>query len=388
MKKTLVIAFLIVMNALNAQTTTSFTIYSKALDEDRNIRIHLPKSFDSADQKQYPLTLALDGEYLFYALMGVSEVLQTCNIIPESIVVGIDQNYVVEDDKTARWLDCSYNYKTGELKGKGVKFKTFIESELLPFLEENYKVGQFKTIAGHSFTANYINYFLDSTLFSGFMAFSPYIPESLEESIEAGIQQVNRQMFYYLCTGENDLSGHISQIKRQDTAIFKRVNNKNFHYDFNNYLGESHMSLTVRGASDALSFMYSGFAPLYTLNNDSALMKEADLIFYLEQRYKNMASTYGISMPYREDDITTIAWIIEEQEDWNALRKIGALTTNLFPESVYGYYMLGLSEEKKNKLSAALAYYKKGYSKLGDDILNKADFYVDIERVEKMIKEK
>ncbi|MDX1350612.1 MAG: alpha/beta hydrolase-fold protein [Putridiphycobacter sp.] len=388
MKKILVMAFIITVNALYAQTTTSFLFHSDVLNEDRNIRIHLPKSFDSTNQQQYPLTLVLDGEYLFYALMGVGEVLQTRNIIPESIVVGIDQNYVVEGEKTARWIDCSYDFKTGKIGSKAAKFKTFIDSELVPFLVENYHVGPFKSIAGHSFTANYINFFLDGSLFNGFMAFSPYIPEPLEDSIEAGIQQVNRQMFYFLCTGENDLSGHISQIKRQDTAIFKRVNNNNFHYDFKNYIGESHMSLTVRGASDALSFMYSGFAPLYTLNNDSVLMKETDLIFYLEQRYKNMASTYGISMPYREDDITTIAWIIEEQEDWDALRKIGVLTTKLFPESVYGYYMLGLSEEKKNNLHAALAHYKAGYAKLGVDILNKSDFYVDIERVEKMIKEK
>lgn len=374
------------MNTMFAQTTTSLKFHSETLNEDRNIRIHLPKSFDATDTIQYPLTLVLDGEYLFYSIMGVSEVLTTRNIIPESIVVGIDQNYIAKDPYTARWLDCSYDRKSGELKEKGLKFKTFIENELLPFLVKTYKVGQFKTIAGHSFTANYINYFLDSSLFNGFIAISPYIPESLEERIKNSIEKADKNMYYYLCTGENDLSGHIPQIKKQDSTIFSQSKNPNFHYDFKNYEGESHMSLTVRGISDALSHMYSDFSPIYTLDLDSVLIKENDLIAYLRKRYTNIETTYGISIPFREDDITSISWIIEEQENWDKLKQIGDIEIDLYPESVYGYYMIALSEEKKQNLSLALEYYKKGYAKLGDDIGNKSDFYADIERVEALMK--
>lgn len=376
------------INTMFAQTTTSLTFHSEALNEDRNIRIHLPKSFDSADNIHYPLTLVLDGEYLFYSVMGVGEVLTTRKIMPESIVVGIDQNYIVKDPYSARWFDCSYDYKSGEMKENGLKFKTFIENELLPFLTKTYKVGKFKTIAGHSFTANYINYFLDSSMFNGFIAISPYIPESLEGNIKNSIEKADKNIYYYLCTGENDLSGHIPQIKKQDSTIFSQSKNPNFHYDFKDYKGESHMSLTVRGISDALSLMYSDFSPIYTLDLDSVLIKEDDLISYLTKRYNNIETTYGISIPFREDDITSISWIIEEQENWDKLKQIGEIEIDLFPESVYGYFMIALSEEKKHNLPLALEYYKKGYAKLGDDVGNKSDFYADIERIEKLINEK
>ena len=386
MRKILLFAFLATINALFAQTTTSISFHSEILNEDRNIRIHLPKSFKATDTIQYPLTLVLDGEYLFYSIMGVGEVLTTRKIIPESIVVGIDQNYIAKDPYSARWLDCSYDNKSGELKENGLKFKTFIEKELLPFLIKTYKVGQFKTIAGHSFTANYINFFLDSSLFNGFIAISPYIPESLEEHIKNAIEKADKNMYYYLCTGENDLSGHIPQIKKQDATIFSQSKNPNFHYDFKNYEGESHMSLTVRGISDALSLMYSDYAPIYTLDIDDILLKEKDLISYLKNRYNNIKTTYGLSIPFREDDITSISWIIEEQENWDKLKQIGDIEIDLYPESVYGYYMIALSEEKKQNLPLALEYYKKGYAKLGDDIGNKSDFYADIERVEELMK--
>tara|TARA_R110001606_G_scaffold399186_3_gene581417 strand:- start:4250 stop:5416 length:1167 start_codon:yes stop_codon:yes gene_type:complete len=388
MRKILLILFLATINTFLAQTTTSFLFHSDTLNEDRNIRIHLPKSFDSTNTAKYPLILALDGEYLFYSILGVSEVLTTRKIMPESIVIGIDQNYIVKDSKSARWLDCAYDSKTGELKEKGVQFKSFIENELVPFLTKTYKVGQFKTIAGHSFTANYINYFIDGTIFSGFIAISPYIPDSLEEHIKNSIEKIDKNRYYYLCTGENDLSGHIPQIKKQDASIFSQAKNLNFQYQFKNYEGESHMSLPVRSISDALSLMYSDFSPIYTRNIDDQLIKEKDLISYLKKRYKNIETTYGISIPFREDDITSISWLIEEQENWDQLKQIGAIQLELYPESVYGYFMIALSEEKKNNLPVALAYYNKGYSKLGDDVGNKSDFYADIERVEKLMKQK
>lgn len=388
MKKYILFLLWTSVHSLFSQTTSSFIFHSEILNEDRNIRIHLPKSFDSDDDVQYPLILALDGEYLFYSIMGTGEVLTMREIIPESIIVGIDQNYMAREPYSARWIDCSYDYNTGKPDKDGLQFKAFIDNELVPFLEKKYKAGKFKTMAGHSYTANYINYFLDSSVFSGFIAVSPYIPASLEESVAQSIIKADKNIYYFLCTGDGDLSGHISQIKKQDSVLFSPSKNSRFHYAFKDYDGESHMSLTVRSISDALSLVYSDFAPVYTQHMDSVLIREKHLTSWLIQRYENMKVIYGISIPYREDDITSVAWIIEEQEDWDELQKIGKMQVELYPESVYGYYMIALSEEKKNNLPLALEYYRKGYAKLGDDVGNKADFYADIERVMELMEKK
>lgn len=385
-KSLLVLLFFMAINAMFAQTTTSEVFHSEILNEDRNIRIHLPKTFNTADDVQYPLTLVFDGEYLFYSILGVAEVLTTRQMIPESIVVGIDQNDIGNEANSARWTDCSYDYKSGELDETGLKFKAFIETELMPFLTEKYKVGKFKTIAGHSFTANYINYFLDGNLFSGFIAISPYIPKSAEAYIAKSISQSDRNAYYFLCTGSDDLSGHVSQIKRQDSVVFRGAQNPKFKYLFKDYQGESHMSLAVRGVSDALLQMYSDFSPVGTLNPE-AIMAEKDLISFLTQRYENIEATYGIVQPFREDDLTLISWIIEEQENWDALAEVGQIELNLYPESIYGYYMIAIAEENRDNLPRALEYYKLGYAKLGDDVTNKSDFYQDIERLEKLMDE-
>lgn len=388
MKHAIIIFLFLSFNQLFAQTTFSYSFHSDVLNENRNIRIHLPKSFDSTNTEKYPLILVLDGEYLFYSVMGIGEVLTTRQIIPEGIVVGIDQNFIVKEPYSARWFDCSYNNSTGKLDEDGLKFKSFLVDELIPYLTTKYMLSKFKTIVGHSFTANYVNYFLSDNLFSGFIAVSPYIPTSLESFVIESASKRKTNAYYFLCTGQNDLSGHLSQIIHQDSSIFSQIKNSHFKYLFKNYPNETHMSLPVRGISDALCQMYVDYSPIYTLNNDSLLLKEKNLIQYLEKRYENMLATYEISIPIREDDINSVAWVIEEQEKWADLKKIGEIQIKLFPDNVYGYYTVALAEEKQNNLKLALEYYKKGYSKLGDDVGNKSDFYQDIERVEQLIKEK
>lgn len=162
------------------------------------------------------------------------------------------------------------------------------------------------------------------------------------------------------------------------------LENKTFSYSFKNYSGENHNSLPVRSASDAVLQFFDSYAPIYTLN-DSVLLQEDNLINYLSHRYEIIEETYGIKLPIREEDLSVVAWLIEEQENWAQLQQVGLMQIDLFPRSVYGYYTLGLAAEKNGNLKEALAYYRTGYSKLGDDVSNKSDFYSDIERVEVLL---
>lgn len=381
-------SWILSLNFVYAQKTYSFNFHSDILNENRTIRIHLPKSYTEEDSTKYPLLLSFDGEYLFYSIMGTSENLSFREIIPETVIVGIDQNKEEKDGYPQRWYDCDYDYGTSKLKDKGLKFMAFIQNELIPYINNNYKIGTFYSIAGHSLTANYINYFLDDTRFKGFISISPYIPESIEDNIKNTLTVSSKMTYYFICTGSNDLSGHIPQIKKQDSLLFSQIHNDKFNYLLKDYMNENHMSLVTRSMVDALTHIYSGYAPIYTLGIDSVLIKEPNLLTYLFDRYENIKYTYGINIPIREDDLTYISWLIEEQENWDELKEIGDLTIKILPNSVYGYYMLGLSQEKKNNLQSALDSYKMGYSKLGNNITNKEQFYDDIKRIENLLRKK
>lgn len=374
---------------LNAQTTLSDSLPSNILKETRHIRVHLPKTFATNEGKTYPLILALDGEYMFYSVVGNTELLTTNGKIPEVIVVGIDQNYVDATGNYARWNDCSYNSGTGFVQNKGKDFKKFIELELLPFLEHEYRVGQSKTICGHSLTANYINYFLlDKThQFNAYISISPYVPEALFDSLYHSLNNCQENIFYYLSTGENDLSGHKKNIQSIHTTVFSRIDNGNFRLMYDEFKNETHYSLVSRSLPIALKAAFRIYAPIDDAEYEQ-ILNEQHPLDYLQKKYQSIKEIYGIDLKFREDDLNNIAWIAIEIEDWKALKNISDSTIHLYPESVYGYYNLALVYEKESNYEKALELYEQGYSKLGEDVLNKDDFYKDIRRMKIQLNKK
>ena len=371
-----------------AQTTLFDTIESSILLENRPLKVHLPKSFSKKNQKTYPLILTLDGESVFYSIVGNTELLTINDYIPESIVVGIDQNYMESNDKYARWNDCDINYDTGLPENKGVNFKKFISSELLPYLEKKYKIGQSKTICGHSFTANYINYFLldERPVFNAYISISPYIPKALFKTVFNNLNSSKENIFYYLTTGENDLSGHKINILEANELVFSKIDNKQVRFVFDDFKQESHYSLISRSLPTALKKAFQKYAPIGDEEYEM-ILSDNNALDALREKYEDIRLVYGIDMPYREDDLNSISWIAEEREQWSLLREIGDLSISIYPKSPFGYYNLGLANEKSENYEKALEFYKKGYSQLGNEIVNKNDFYRDIERMKLKLKQ-
>ena len=89
---------LISMNVCYSQSLDSLavsrindTILSKYLNEKRSIEIQLPRSYDLESDKNYPLMIVLDGDYMFNIVSGSTDYLSYWGDIPENLVVGINQ---------------------------------------------------------------------------------------------------------------------------------------------------------------------------------------------------------------------------------------------------------------------------------------------------------
>lgn len=130
----------------------SVTFHSKLLDEDRTLNIYLPQGYAADSTKAYPVIYLLDGsiDEDFIHIAGIVQFgsFSWINMLPESIVVGIanvdrkrDFTYptTIEQDK-----------KDFPTTGKSEAFINFIETELQPFIESNYKTASTKTIIGQS----------------------------------------------------------------------------------------------------------------------------------------------------------------------------------------------------------------------------------------------
>lgn len=371
-----------------AQENMEIEFNSQILSENRTISIHIPKSYKTSE-KSYPVIYCLDGEYTKFVVNGTVDYYSFWDKIPECIVVSIDQNYMdTLEQRYKRWIDCSYNSESGLPKNKGITFKNFISKELIPFIDSSYRTTNFRTLVGHSFTANYINYFLldSQPVFTGYVAISPYYASKGLDLIKTVIQNLKTPILYYVACGENDLSGHIKSVSQFDKE-FSEVENENFAYKM--FLMENneatHSTIFPIALPDAIEHIFSLYSPI----NESEferILKMENKIEYLKNRYANINMIYGLEIELREDDINTVAYAISKKKQWDQLKQIAELTIDIYPESYLGYWTLGEYEEKMKRFDLALVQFELGFSKLGDDVLNKVDFQVDIDRVKSKIK--
>lgn len=127
-------------------------IQSKVLAEKRILNIYLPEGYNQNDTTKYPVVYLLDGsaDEDFIHIVGLYQFnsFPWINRVPKSIVVGIgtvdrrrDFTYptTIEKDKA--------KYPT---TGKSAAFISFLEKELQPYIEKNYKTSTAKTIIGQS----------------------------------------------------------------------------------------------------------------------------------------------------------------------------------------------------------------------------------------------
>lgn len=71
-------------------------LFSEILDEDRQLEIHLPESYNTSDKK-YPVVELLDRNYNFIHTIGITKFLYLNWLVPEMIIVGVRNTHRNKD---------------------------------------------------------------------------------------------------------------------------------------------------------------------------------------------------------------------------------------------------------------------------------------------------
>lgn len=134
----------------------SFQITSSILKETRRVLIVLPESFaQSASNRRYPVTVVVDGEYLISPLAAVNDQLVRNGQIPESVLVGIE-NVGGSDSLSSnqkRVFDLTppgLSVSGSDLNQGGDRFLDFIEKELLPAVDRQFRTAAPRFFVGVS----------------------------------------------------------------------------------------------------------------------------------------------------------------------------------------------------------------------------------------------
>ena len=125
-------------------------LHSTILNEERRVIIHLPRNYSKDVSRKYPVMYVLDGTSQDQHTADKIAVLSDAGLIPSAIVVGLPNTRGNrERDQTPPYMRRDVNDANSPL-GAADKFLAFVEKELIPGVESNYRTSGYRTLSGNS----------------------------------------------------------------------------------------------------------------------------------------------------------------------------------------------------------------------------------------------
>lgn len=314
-------------------------ISSKVLNEERTYKIYLPREYDSKNSK-YPLMIVLDGYFLYSS--GVIDYMIFSGNVPPMIIVSIDNT-----DRDRDFTPTNSKNLEGEYipsSGGAPNFLKFLKTELIPEIETNYKVENFRLIAGHSLSAFFVSYVLleSPDLFQAYFAMSPTLPWDnnflINKLKKMKSLDNQRNLFYYLVMDQQ--KGEMLNSAKEFSSILKKKNFPKVYSNFKRYEDEDHISCFLVGLYYSLKDLYSNY------KISEKLITSADAKG-VEKHFTSITTKYGYNI------LPSASWIVWIA-NWHFLMKRYKGAIELL-ELAAKYHPS--SEDVKSKLIEVLTSY-------------------------------
>ena len=350
---------LLLITLVLSNTLTSQTIYkeinSEKLGESRQLKIQVPRNYDTSDKK-YPVVVVFDGDYLFEIVAGNVDYAAYWEDMPEAIVVGINQYQ-------KREADCFYSEQNSLPIETGAAFFEFVSMELIPFIDKNFRTENFKVAVGHGQTANFINYYLlkGVPLFQAYISLSPSLAPDMKTYLTEKMPKLEQKIFYYLAAANNDKG----DIKEETEALAKSISsieNDNLLDHSEVFTDATHYSLPAQAIPKALQKIFLVFQPISLKEyKETVLNLEGNPVDYLKEKYETIETLFGIKKPILINDFKAIEAAIKKKEKYEYFEDLGNLARKEYPDTLLGHYYLGRFYEETGKSKKAMKTYQSAY---------------------------
>jgi predicted alpha/beta superfamily hydrolase len=360
----------------NSPFTTGFeeTISSKILGQERKVWIHIPNSNGGnkiKDRGNYPVIYLLDGSENFNSVVSITEHMAESNLCPPMIVVGIlHPNRLVD-------LTTGTDKELPNVVGGGEKFMSYVEKELIPYIDANYPTTTYKTFIGHSLGGlTVMNTFLHNPkLFNSYVSLDASLWWDNQRTVKEAktilpTQNYKGKTLYIAMANrlekgvdtlsvQKDTSGTTGLIRSNLAFIKEQSKNKKnqlrFKYKF--YEDDNHPSVRLIGEYDALRFIFE----FYKLKIYDSELKNPDfkLDSLLVAHYKNVSENMGYIVKPGENQINNLGYQMMGAKQLTKAETLFKLNTTNYPDSANCYDSLGDLYLEKGDKTKAIETFKK-----------------------------
>lgn len=256
------------------------TITSKILEKEYELFISFPKNYTTKDTINYPVLYVLDGKFTFRTFKDAHNYLSIDGTIEDVIIVGINSNtsgptgrsydYTISSDTIAnRRMDESYGLPKGSFKtGGAAQFLESIKTEIVPFVDKNYKTNNDRGISGHSLGGLFTAYcFLNSDgYFTRFGIHSPTLLWNNEELLNQAVTDIDNKYNnkiewnipptkVFISVGDAEGSSMVPATVKLCTYL-EDLNAENINFEWYMFENEKHFSVISANLSRTLSVLY------------------------------------------------------------------------------------------------------------------------------------
>ncbi len=356
---------------------------SKILNEKRTIWVHLPENFNSS--KRYPVVYLLDASVQFHSVTGLINHFSYSNmntLCPEMIVVGI-----LNTDRTRDLtpykpnpIDSMMPPQFLEGSGGGENFISFLEKELIPYVESKYPTAPYRLFIGHSFGGlTVLHTFLHyPELFDAYIALDPttnWVRGRILQEFEAAALDTKKfdRKVLFLGNSNIDIGKDLNESLSEDDFIADNLKSQlaiedflhnhplgqlRFHSKF--YPDEMHTTVPLIATYDALRFIFDYYNPSLTMKD--FLNPESSVAKSLEDHYKEVSLRLGYEVLPEEGFVNMMGYQFLSLDHLKKAEDLFLLNIKLYPDSANTYDSLGDYYMAAGENEKAIASFKKALS--------------------------
>lgn len=373
---------------------------SKFLNQTETFDVYLPKSFNTdSETTQYPLIITMDGWVLSQTVSGISSHLMNTAALPNSVVIALNTNvwsllpktYVHSTDN---WPADPSNQLANAFKSNAQNaaepFWQFIEQELFPFVETNYRTNRFRTLVGMSPTA----YMALHTMIKGPDLFNAYVliaaidilglgytqeKDFADEIIDAAARGALNDKFLYIASAAFESRReprHCDNAKKLSKGLSRHTDKLSFKVENIDNFG--HYPVAIPAFTNALNFIFPRGDFQKFQGFDKA---QGKIIPKIVKHYKVLSERYGVTINVPTDitrnpnSLRSIGYKLLSRHDYIQAEQAFSLWIRISDKDPNAYFWQSRVLAAKGELKEAIVNLEKAINLSSKFTQNNTDYF-------------